>query len=59
MRQLWEVTDFVRAMRRQMRFGELSHAPLRLLRLEWEGEAVECDWIARAADDGMQTCHGR
>ena len=34
MRQLWEVADFVRKMRRQMRFGELSRAPLKLLRME-------------------------
>jgi len=50
MRQLWEVADFVRAMRREMRFGELSRAPLRLLRLELRNETVECDWIARPPD---------
>jgi hypothetical protein len=50
MRQLWEVADFVRSMRRQMRFGELSRAPLRLLRLELRDDTVECDWIARPAD---------
>jgi hypothetical protein len=50
MRQLWEVADFVRTVRRQMRFGELSRAPLRLLRLELRGDAMECDWMARPAD---------
>ena len=50
MRQLWEVADFIRSMRRQMRFGELSRAPLRLLRLELRDDTVECDWIARPAD---------
>ena len=38
MRQLWEVADFVRAMRRQVRFGEISRAPLRLLRVELRGD---------------------
>jgi len=51
MRLLWKISDFVRAMRRQLRFGELSRAPLQLLRLEWRGEFVECDWLARPADE--------
>jgi hypothetical protein len=50
MRQLWEVADFVRSMRREMRFGEISRAPLRLLRVELRNDNLECDWIARASD---------
>jgi hypothetical protein len=50
MRQLWEVADFARAMRREMRFGEISRAPLRLLRVELRNNAVECDWVARPPD---------
>jgi hypothetical protein len=50
MRQLWEVADFVRTVRREMRFGELSRAPLRLLRLELREDAMECDWVARPPD---------
>ena len=50
MRQLWEVADFVRAMRREMLFGEISRAPLKLLRLELRNDTVECDWIARPPD---------
>lgn len=50
MKPLWEVADFVRGLRREMRFGELSRAPLRLLRLELSGESVACDWLARPAD---------
>ena len=52
MRPLWEVADFVRSIRRQMRFGELSRAPLQLLRVEFARTCatVECDWIARPAD---------
>jgi hypothetical protein len=50
MRQLWEVADFVRSMRRQMRFGELSRAPLRLRRVELQADTVECDWMTRPPD---------
>jgi hypothetical protein len=50
MNPFWEVADFVRALRREMRFGELSRAPLRLLRLELSGDSMACDWIARPAD---------
>src|SRR5712691_2472383 len=50
MRQLWEVADFVRSMRRQMRFGEISRSPLRLLRVELRNDTLECDWITRPPD---------
>jgi len=50
MRQLWEVANFVRGLRIHLRFGELSRAPLRLLRLELRDDTVECDWMARPAD---------
>lgn len=50
MKPLWEVADFVRGLRREMRFGELSRAPLQLLRLELRDQALACDWMARPAD---------
>jgi hypothetical protein len=51
MRILWGIADFGRELRRQMRFGELSRAQLRLLRMEWRGDVAECDWQARPADE--------
>jgi hypothetical protein len=50
MRALWELADFVRDVRRKMRFGELSRAPLSLLSLEWRGDSARCEWLARPAD---------
>lgn len=50
MKQLWEVGYFLRSLFARMKYGELSRAPLRLLRLEVRGESVECDWLARPPD---------
>ena len=50
MKQLWEAADFVRNLHRRLRFGDLSRAPLKLLRLEVRGEEAECEWMARPAD---------
>ncbi len=50
MRQLWEVADFVRKMRRELRFGDLSRAPLKLLRFELRADVADCDWMARPPD---------
>lgn len=33
-----------------MRQGELSREPLTLLRFEWRGDFVECDWLMRPPD---------
>ena len=41
---------FVRGARKKLRTGELSREPLKLLRLEWVPECVECDWLMRPAD---------
>ena len=50
MRPLWEIADFVRRLRVQIRYGELSRAPLQLLRVELRGDVAECDWVARPPD---------
>jgi hypothetical protein len=49
-KQLFEVANFVRRLRTQMRFGELSRSPLQLLRFALQGDSAECDWLARPAD---------
>ena len=50
MKELLDAADFLGRARRRMRFGEFSREPLKLLRLEWRGDAVECDWLMRPAD---------
>jgi len=50
MRYLCEIGDFIRRIRVQARFGTLSREPLRLLRLQLSGTLIECEWIAREAD---------
>jgi hypothetical protein len=46
-----EIGSFARSFRTKLRFGELSRAPLRLLRFQLQGKDVECDWIARVSDE--------
>lgn len=48
--QLYGLSHFLFRLRTQMRFGELTRAPLKLLRLQIAGDVVECDWLARSAD---------
>ncbi|HEX9200095.1 MAG TPA: hypothetical protein VF865_11090 [Acidobacteriaceae bacterium] len=51
MKSVFEAGDFLRNSRRKLRFGELSRAPLQLLRLEVTESTVKCDWYMRPADD--------
>lgn len=50
MRYLCEIGDFVRRMRVQTSFGDLSRARLKLLRFEIRGDEAECNFMARPAD---------
>ena len=49
-KQLFKASQFLRGLRVQMRFGELSRAPLRFVRLEMLDTIAECDWLARPQD---------
>jgi len=50
MKTIVELGAFVRQVRIQMKYGELSRAPLGLLRIEVSNGEVECDWMARLPD---------
>ena len=50
-KQLCDIRNVITRLRVQMRFGRLSRDPLRLLRLEWKGDHVDCDWVARVQDE--------
>src|SRR5215468_8797302 len=50
LKQFCDIINAVRRVRVQLRFGRLSRAPLQLLRLEWRGDHVDCDWFARPRD---------
>jgi hypothetical protein len=49
-KQLCDIHDVITRLRIQLRYGSLSRAPLRLLRLEWRADHVDCEWIARLHD---------
>ena len=48
--QICNVSQFLCRFRVQLRYGELTRAPLKLLRLEVLAESMECDWLARPQD---------
>jgi hypothetical protein len=50
MKEILQAADFLRRTRRKLRQGEYSREPLRLLRIEWKQDSVECDWLMRAPD---------
>lgn len=48
--QLLHAGHFLRDLRYRLRYGELSRAPLRLLRFQIMTDVVDCDWMARSHD---------
>jgi hypothetical protein len=50
MKELLDAADFLGKARRRLRFGALSREPMLLLRFEWKGDSVECDWLMRPPD---------
>jgi hypothetical protein len=50
MRELVHAADFLSRVRRKLRYGALSREPLLLLRFEWRGDSMECDWLMRPPD---------
>ncbi len=50
MKQLWQIAGFLRGLQAELRFGEFSRAPLKLLRFQVQEEIAECDWVARSTD---------
>lgn len=50
MKTIVELGEFIRRLRSQMKYGELSRAPLGLLRIEIRDGHAECDWLARLPD---------
>lgn len=48
--QLSHASRFLQELRRTLQYGELSRAPLRLLRFQISDGIAECDWMARSPD---------
>jgi hypothetical protein len=49
-KRLLDAAQFLRNLSTRLRFGELSRAPLQLIRFELLPDVVECDWLARLPD---------
>lgn len=50
MKAVYEVAEFLWKLRTRLRVGELSRAPLQLLRFEMAAESATCEWLSREAD---------
>lgn len=50
MKELLHAAGFLSRVRRKLRYGALSREPLLLLRFEWRGDSMECDWLMRPPD---------
>jgi len=47
---LTRASHFIRDFGSRLRHGELSRAPLKMIRFQVEGASIQCDWMARAPD---------
>lgn len=47
MKELLQAAEFLSTTRRRLRYGAYSSQTLMLLRFEWKGDTVECDWLMR------------
>lgn len=56
-KRITDASQFVRGLGVQLRFGELTRAPLRLIRFELNANEAQCDWIARSGDPWDQDLH--
>jgi hypothetical protein len=50
MKSVIQAGRFLKGARKQLRHGEHSREELKLLRVQWNADAVECDWLMRAPD---------
>jgi len=50
MNTIFDLGNFVRQWRSRLKYGELSRAPLGLLRIEMREDHAACDWLARRPD---------
>jgi hypothetical protein len=50
MKWIFAAAEFIWKFRQQLRFGERSRLPLKLVRMELREGYAECDWIARRTD---------
>jgi len=48
--KLTRASHFIRDFRFRLRHGELSRAPLKMIRFQVEGGSIQCDWMPRAPD---------
>ena len=48
--QLCDFSYLLRVVKTYLRCGELSRAPLEILRMQLSGAIAECDWLARPPD---------